>query len=169
MENKTALRIEIKNKRKLLDRESASKSILEKIRKHPAFINSKNVMLFYPTRYEINLLDLMDTDGKNFYFPKVDGENMLVCPNNGDFEKSELNIYEPYSNPVDGSILDLIIVPALAVDKNNYRLGYGGGFYDRFLAKFNRAKTIAPVFKELLVDSLPVEDYDIPVDFVIAS
>ena len=50
-------------------------------------------------------------------------------------EISNFGIKEPCSEPVAPDILDLIIVPALMVDKNGYRLGYGGGFYDRFLKK----------------------------------
>ena len=53
------------------------------------------------------------------------------------------------------------------VDAENYRLGYGGGFYDRFLGKYPKAVTVVPIAKELCVEKLPREDYDMKTDFII--
>ena len=109
-------------------------------------------------------------DNKNFYFPKVDGENLLVCPYDKSvtFKKSCLNINEPCSSPVSPEVLDLIFVPALAVDKSNYRLGYGGGFYDKFL-KTCRAYSVVPICKDFIVEALPHDKFDIPVNAVITN
>ena len=119
-------------------------------------------------KFEINLLELM-VDDKNFYLPKVCGDDLKICSFKiGDeLIKSEFNVCEPCSNPIDPQSLDLIIVPALMADKNNYRLGYGGGFYDRFLANYNNIPTILPIAKELLIDNLPHEKFDIKVDYII--
>ncbi len=169
MENKTDLRVKFKNSRKLLNIELVSDIITEKIQLHPSFVAAKNVMLYYPLKYEINLLGLLEDKEKNFYFPKVDNNDLLVCPACEDYKLSELKIYEPCSTPVSSDVLDLIIVPALAVDKNNFRLGYGGGFYDRFLSKNRNIQTLTPISKELLVENLPAEDYDIPIDFIVTD
>ena len=168
MENKTALRTEIKSLRKNFDIAGVSKILAEKIKMHPAFKEASNVMLYYPLKYEINLLELLKED-KKFYFPKVDGENLLVCPYSEKFEKSGLNIYEPCSEPVSAEILDLIIVPALAIDKSNYRLGYGGGFYDKFLSKNPGIKTLVPICSKFVYEKLPHEDFDVPVDYVVTD
>lgn len=168
MENKTALRTEIKSLRKNLDITGISKILVEKIKMHQAFKSADNVMIYYPLKYEINLLELLKED-KNFYFPKVDGENLLVCPYNDNFQKSELNILEPCSEPVSAEILDLIIVPALAIDKSNYRLGYGGGFYDKFLSKNPGIKTLVPICSKFVYEKLPHEDFDVPVDYVVTD
>lgn len=168
MKEKNELRNKIKKIRKTLDNNLVSKIITQKILQMEIFKNSENIMLYYPLRYEINILGLMKKD-KNFYFPKVSGENLLVCPYCGDFEKSCMNIYEPCSNPVSPEILDLIIVPALAIDKNNYRLGYGGGFYDRFLKQNSKVKTITPIFKELIFTRLPHEEFDIQIDYTVSD
>lgn len=169
MDSKTLLRIRFKEERKKFNIEIVSNSIVANIRQENFYRTAKNVMLFYPLKYEINLLDLLQDD-KNFYFPKVDGENLLVCPymSNVTFEKSALNIYEPCSAPVRADILDLIFVPALAVDTDNYRLGYGGGFYDKFLKTIN-AFTVVPVYEDFVVDKLPHDDFDIPVDCIITN
>jgi 5-formyltetrahydrofolate cyclo-ligase len=66
-------------------------------------------------------------------------------------------------------MLDLALVPALMADAENFRLGYGGGFYDRFLAKNPHIKTIVVVAKELFVQSLPHDEFDISVDEVLIS
>ena len=168
MENKCDLRIKMKNLRKTFDINSKSSIIVSLIRELSVYQNAKNVMLFYPMKYEINLLDLLN-DSKSFYFPKVDGENLLVCPYNKNFKKSLLNIYEPCSEPVNPEVLDLIIVPALAVDKNNYRLGYGGGFYDRFLNNFPNIKTLTPIFKECILNEIPHDKFDRKVELIISG
>ena len=125
-------------------------------------------MLFYPTEFEIDLRELFN-DNKNFYLPKVNGDELLVCPYINDLKKSYLGIYEPCSKPVSAEILDLVIVPALMCDKNGYRLGYGGGFYDRFISKYGKNfKTICAVPKELFTQNLPHDENDQKVDFVIA-
>ena len=169
MENKTDLRIWAKSLRKTLPLDAISAKIVRKIRQNPEFQQAKNVLLYSPSKYEINLLALLDED-KNFFLPKVNGKELLICPfKKGDvLEISSFNIKEPCSNPVDPCCLDLAIVRALAADKNCFRLGYGGGFYDRFLAQ-NKVKTITPVARQLLIEKLPVEKFDVPVDFVITD
>ncbi len=168
MENKTDLRIRIKSQRKTLDTENPGKIIIKNIRNTHEYNSAKNVMIFYPMKYEINLLDLLN-DNKNFYFPKVFGDELLVCPDCGKFVKSSFNVMEPISEPVNPEILDLIIVPALAVDKNKYRLGYGGGFYDRFLNKYPNIKTLTPVCKKFLLEEIPRDTFDKAVDVVITD
>jgi len=165
MKNKIELRNKIKLIRKTFDINAKSTIITENIRHTSIYKNAQNIMLFYPTKYEINLLKLLN-DEKNFYFPKVYGEDLLVCPNCGEFKKSVFNINEPCSSPVNPAILDLIIVPALAVDKENYRLGYGGGYYDKFLAKYPDITTITPIFKEFILDELPKNKFDIKIDYI---
>lgn len=171
MNKKTDLRIKAKAIRKDLDIIEVSEKLTCLVRASTQYQQAQNVMLFYPTKFEVNLLGLLDDVGKNFYFPRVDGENMLVCPyQKGDkLEKSCFNILEPCSEPVCANILDFVIVPALMVDKKGFRLGYGGGFYDRFLAGVKNVKTMCAVPNELLTEVLPNQDFDIPVDFVICG
>lgn len=171
MVSKTDLRIRFKTARKELDIQNISRIIEKNIKASEIYKNSKNVMLFYPLKFEVNILGLLEDRGKSFYFPKVAGENLIVCPYNKDtkFEKSAFNIQEPCSSPVSAEILDLIFVPALAVDIDNYRLGYGGGYYDRFLKLVPHAVTVVPVCEKFVVEKLPVEAFDIPVDYVITD
>lgn len=168
MKNKIELRTKFKSIRKTLDICGKSKIISKKIQSLPIFQGAEHVMLFYPTKYEVNLLDMLSLD-KKFYFPKVDDKKLLVCPACEKFEKSDMNILEPCSSPVSPEILDLIIVPALAIDLENYRLGYGGGYYDRFLSQYYNIQTVTPIFKEFIVDKLPRFSTDIKIDYIVSD
>lgn len=164
---KNKLRKKAKEIRKTLDIITISEKLAQLIRRNKDYQNAQNILLYYPTKYEMNFLSLLQ-DNKNFYFPRVEGSELLVCPfQNGDkLECSSLGILEPCTKPESKKILDLVIVPALMIDKNGHRLGYGGGFYDRFLQDLN-AKTICAIPKELYVENLPTEDFDVPVNIVI--
>lgn len=158
--------------RKNLDCESASRKIVSKISELSLFRDSDNILIYYPLKYEINLLELVKNfQDKKFYFPKVFEGEILVCPYDGSFKKGAFNILEPCSSPVlNLSVINLAFVPALAVDKNLYRVGYGGGYYDRLLSeKEFRAKTIVPLYRELLVEKIETEKFDLPVDYVITD
>lgn len=168
MEDKIDLRIQAKYIRKQLDISKLSSCAVKLVRENETYLQAKNVMLYYPTKYEIDLLALLDDD-KNFYLPKVCGENLLICPfKKGDkLLESSFSIMEPCSSPCEASILDLAVLPALMADKQGYRLGYGGGFYDRFLHKFPFVKTILPVPEALYIEALPHEKFDKKADTVI--
>lgn len=166
MKSKTDYRLYAKELRKTLDIKSLSQKFCEKIRLEQHYISAKHVMLYYPTEYEIDLRDLFK-DNKNFYLPKVYDKNILVCPLSEKLEKSGFSIMEPCSEPVAPDILDMIVVPALMADRKGYRLGYGGGFYDRFLPDCKTAFKLVCVPKELFIASLPYDYFDMKVDKVI--
>ncbi len=169
MHKKTDLRTKAKTIRKGLDIKNISHSLCERVRDIEEFKTAKNVMIFYPLKDEIDFLELLDED-KNFYLPRMNGLSLNVCPyKKGDrLEVKAFGVKEPRTSPVSAKILDLIIVPALMADKNNYRLGYGKGFYDRLITHTN-AKTIVCLPKELIIDELPTEPHDKKVDMVIVE
>ena len=89
------------------------------------------------------------------------------------FEKSRFGVQEPFDeteNIIFPEKIDLVIVPGLCFDKSKNRLGYGGGFYDRFLIK-TKAVKIAICFDEQIIEngSLPVNKYDIKTDVIITD
>lgn len=165
MDEKSLLRIKIKKKRKALDISKKSDKIVNNIRINELYRNAKNVLIFYPMRYEINLLSLLDDD-KTFYLPRVNGDNLDICLyKKGDkLVKSSFGVFEPVNQAVCPNILDLVIAPALAVDKSGNRLGYGGGFYDRFLKKYGLGdKTMVGIFQEFVFEKIPTGVCDIKV------
>ena len=153
--------------RKNLDIKAISRKICEKIRALEEFKDAQNVMIFYPLKDEIDLLELLDEE-KNFFLPRMTGLNLNVCPyKKGDkLEVKQFGVKEPKTHPVAPKLIDLIIVPALMIDSKNYRLGYGKGFYDRLITKTN-AKTVVGLPKELFIAELPTEAHDKAVDIVI--
>lgn len=81
------------------------------------------------------------------------------------------NILEPNVSEnrlIDKNDIDLIIVPGIVFDKKGYRIGFGGGYYDRFLVDFLN-HTASIVSERQLVDTLPTEKHDIPVQFLITE
>ena len=167
MDNKTDYRKYAKELRKTLDIAHKSKILTDKIRKNELYTNAKKVMLFYPMEFEIDLRDLLKDD-KTFYLPKVSGKGLLACPYSEKLTKSAMGIREPDTLPINPCELDLIIVPALMTDKKGYRLGYGGGYYDRFITSTD-AKTICAIPEELTVDELPYAEHDIKIDCIITA
>ena len=161
MNNKSELRIWAKKFRSVLDIAKISEKICNNIRATNLYKNARSVMIFYPLKDEINLLPLLN-DNKQFYLPRVNGNDLEVCPyKKGDELKlSKLKIKEPVGEAVDKSVLDLIFTPALCVDTNFYRLGYGKGFYDRFGIGIED-KMVAVIPEGLIIDKLPCDKYDI--------
>lgn len=151
-------------------REKFSKILASKLKNSDVYEPAKNIMLFYPLENEVNLLSLLEDTTKNFYLPKIEGKNLLCCPYSKGCELclSCFKTQEPKTLPVDKNMIDLVVVPALCCDKNNYRLGYGGGFYDRFLKDYTGKKVVC-LPQELIVETIYPEDHDIPVDLVITE
>ena len=77
-------------------------------------------------------------------------------------------LLEPTGALVAPSALDLVVAPALGAGRDGYRVGYGGGFYDAFLAGL-RAPVVCPLFAACLVEAVPVEPHDRPVDVVVTE
>ena len=168
--DKQLLRKWAKEERKKLNISEISKKIVEKLELLEEYKQAENVMLFYPLNDEINLLSILKNKSKKFYLPKIDGENLLCCPYSEGDETclSCFKTCEPVSEPCEKSLIDIVIVPALACDGDNYRLGYGGGFYDRFLKDFRGTKIVC-LPKALIVKTVFPEEFDIKADIVITD
>ena len=167
--NKDQIRKYIKIIRKTLNTEEISNKIVNNIRGLKECQYAENIMIYYPLKNEINLLSLLE-DGKNFYLPKVHGEKLMTCPykKGDDLKISEFKTMEPKTMPADKRCLDLVFVPALCVDKEKYRLGYGKGFYDRYLKGLNATK-IVPIASCFVLDEIPHDKFDEKVSLIITE
>ena len=165
MDNKTSLRLKAKEIRNNLDIKQISNLIVSNIIKTDIFQKSKDIMIFYPLESEINVLKVLDYENKNFYLPRMNGKNLECCPyKKGDnLNIAKFKIKEPNTECIQCPKLDLVIVPALAVDVYGNRLGYGGGFYDRFLKGINTTKLV-PIPEKLVFERIPSEEFDIKID-----
>ncbi|MFV0363070.1 MAG: 5-formyltetrahydrofolate cyclo-ligase [Suipraeoptans sp.] len=181
--DKKQIRSTIIAKRNTLTEEQlASKSqiIREKIIISKEFQKAKHIMLFAAFGSELRLLPLIDIIiklGKHPYFPVVDKDTMQIFPievkRSEDLLSGYYGIPEPnkkYFTPETYKQLDLVLTPAVAFDHQGNRLGYGAGFYDRFFPLLNKdIKKIGVAFHEQIVNSLPFEKHDIPLDTIITD
>jgi 5-formyltetrahydrofolate cyclo-ligase len=109
-------------------------------------------------------------DGKRVAVPKVYGDTMrfIYLDDLSKVETGYSGIPEPVEDgPVAENENALVLMPGLAFDKNGNRMGYGGGFYDKFLAEEPNHPTVALCYGFQMVDTIPSEEYDIPVDYVL--
>ncbi len=171
MNTKDILRKKAKAIRKTLDIPDISEKICTLIENSDLFKNSTNIMIFYPLNYEIDLTSLLTHAGKNFFLPKVNGKKLDICyyELGDELDFSEFNTLEPKTEPITNTdIIDAIFIPALFADKKGFRLGYGGGFYDRLLKTFSsNTKKIIVISNALLTESLPTEEFDQCADYII--
>ena len=168
---KSILRKKAKEIRSSINTEVISTAIINKIAKWDIYQNSHTIMLFYPIGNEINLLKLIDDTTKKFVFPVVDDNNMFPAyykRENG-FKIGAFNIKEPIGDIADINDIELIFVPALAIDNRGYRLGYGKGYYDRFLNNIKNAVTIVPISEHLIFKHVPQEKHDIKSTYIITE
>lgn len=106
------------------------------------------------------LIERLLTLGKKVYCPRIEQDEMVAVEYGEDFALSDYGIREPIGKEYQGEI-DLIVAPLLAVDKTGIRLGYGGGYYDRFIEKHEEAKTVGWCYDFQIVEKpLPKEEWD---------
>ena len=148
--------------------ESASIEIRRQIPLRPG----SRIALFAGTTTEPQLLDLIQQNPQiDWFLPKVTGSDtmdFLPVSSSDDLEKGFLGILEPHSG-TPATELDLIICPGVAFTDKGGRLGQGGGFYDRALARFPSAERIGVTFSCQLVEQLPTRPHDIQMHRVITN
>jgi 5-formyltetrahydrofolate cyclo-ligase len=120
---------------------------------------------FEPSTVEINEAFLRD--GKVLVLPRINGDQLEWVRWNGDPAQlvAKKKILEPAGDPlIDLSQIQAIVVPALKIDQSGFRLGQGGGYYDRALKNLNAWKIGLVYAGELSSEVLPHESHDVPLD-----
>lgn len=138
-----------------------------------AYKTAETIYGYLPYNQEVRTVPMLEQalrDGKKVAVPKCYGDEMrfIYMDDLSKVEKGYANIPEPIA---DGPVADdgtaLVLMPGLAFDSQGHRIGYGGGFYDRFLAKEPEHPTLALCYDFQMVDHLETEEFDIPVDTVL--
>jgi len=139
-------------------------------------ITSKNTLLYMDFRNEVMTKQLIDYTINHFgsvLLPRVVDKELTIHEifSLDDLILSKLGILEPNSsNQVDISTIDLILAPGVAFDENCYRLGYGGGFYDRLLSqKRKEVQVVALAFEIQIIDKVPTEPHDYKMDMIVTQ
>ena len=147
--------------------EDSSIAVVRKLKRCKELIAADTLLLYYPLKDEIDIKPLYSLD-KRIFLPVIENNEMLFRRYDGALKKGKFGIMEPTGEYYTIGSNDLMIVPAVAYDRDGYRLGRGKGFYDRFLAD-KKIKTIGVVSKLRIVSDVFREPNDIKVDFIITD
>ena len=133
--------------------------------------------MYYPTSFEINVLKLLENqymNNKNILLPVIEENNRMnffSWKKNHVLLVNKFGILEPYKTKF--KIPNLILLPILAFDRNKYRLGYGKGFYDRYLNKYSKKisniLTVGVAFSFQKHHKLPINKNDVKLDYILTE
>lgn len=162
----TKIRSKIKNKKE------KDEKIRENLKNLEIYKNAKSVFVFISYRTEVDtlkIIEMIKEDGKKLLVPLVKRKEMIAVEVEGieDLEPNKMGILEPKEGKEEIDV-DLTITPGLAFDKEGYRLGYGGGFYDRFFEKVDTIK-MGIGYSDQKVDKVIHEDYDKKLDYLLTD
>ncbi len=138
-----------------------------------AYKAAKTIYGYLPYNQEVRTIPMLEQalkDGKRVAVPKVYGDEMkfLYLDDLSQVEKGYAGIPEPIADgPVADDDTALVLMPGLAFDPAGHRIGYGGGFYDKFLAAEPNHPTLALCYEFQMLPELHTEEHDIPVDTVL--
>lgn len=138
-----------------------------------AYKAAKTIYGYLPYNQEVRTVPMLEQalrDGKKVAVPKVYGEEMkfLYLDDLTKVAKGYAGIPEPIADePVADDKTALVLMPGLAFDPEGHRIGYGGGFYDKFLAAEPNHPTLALCYEFQMLPKLDTEEHDIPVDTVL--
>lgn len=157
-----------------------SNIITSKIMELDKYKSSTNIMTFLSFDSEYSTYGLIEKSidlGKNISVPITDPRSKTISPSIikslDELELGHYNILTPskeYIRPIDKNQIELIIVPAIVYDKFGYRIGYGGGYYDRFFSDLDKSiLRLGVAFDFQVVEKLPTDAYDLPVGMIITD
>ena len=174
--NKQQLRQAIRQRKRAMtqeEMEDRSRSLCEKFLKSDAYRLCSCLYGYLPYNQEVRTWPILRqalADGKQVAVPKVYGEEMkfIFLTDLTQVAAGYAGIPEPIADgPVAEEQDALVLMPGLAFDPQGHRIGYGGGFYDKFLSREPKHPTVALCYEFQMVDHLETEQFDIPVDTVI--
>ena len=178
MLDKKALRREIGAKKRAMSAEEierASARLAEKFFQTELYRQAKAIYGYLSYNQEVRtepILRRAQADGKRVAVPKVYGDEMrfLWLDDLQQVAPGAYGIPEPIADgPVAMDETALVLMPGLAFDPEGHRLGYGGGFYDRYLAAQPNHPLVALCYSFQLLDHLETEAHDVPVDLVVCD
>ena len=174
--DKTALRKQIREKKRaMIEAEilETSARLGELFASSEAYRQAKSIYGYLPYNQEVRTVPMLERairDGKRVAVPKCYGDEMrfIWMEDLSKVEKGYAGIPEPVEDgPVADDETALVLMPGLAFDPEGHRIGYGGGFYDRFLASEPDHPTLALCYAFQMLPKLETEEFDIPVDCVL--
>ncbi len=174
--NKQELRRMIREKKRAMtaeEIEQRSGKLAQLFLQSEAYQNAKTIYGYLPYNQEVRTVPMLEQamkDGKRVAVPKCYGDEMkfIFMEDLSKVEKGYAGIPEPIADePIADDTTALVLMPGLAFDPQGHRIGYGGGFYDKFLAQEPEHPTLALCYAFQMLPELETEEFDIPVDYVL--
>lgn len=172
---KSELRREIKAVKRNLDEDYISRNsrmVYENLITLPEFAASDNIYIYVNYNQEVQTVDIINLciqKKKNVFVPKIVSSEMIFVQINSltELESGAYGILEPKSDNEDKVCSGLLVMPMLACDKAFNRLGYGGGYYDRYLEKHPENVKVALGYDFQMVETIETDRYDVQLDIIV--
>jgi len=151
----------------------ASEKMQKRLKKMKVFRDAQKIGAYYPIGSEVLTQDIIQellSIGKEVFLPKVLGEKMEFrkIVDFSSLEKGNFDIMEPKENCQVDNYLDVVLVPTVGISPIGLRLGYGHGFYDKFLADY-KTITISLTLEKQIVKNIPKAEHDVIIDWIVTE
>lgn len=174
---KKQIRTEIKKKRSQLspnDRKLKDEQIYQSVIQSDEFTRAANILIYLNTDEEVSTTNIIRKAwelGKQVAAPKTNNQQMdfYVFSSFSELEIGPYGILEPTNEKLIESHDGLVIMPGVVFDYNRNRIGYGGGYYDRYLSSHTIFKSIALAYECQLIEQIPYDEYDIKPNIIITE
>lgn len=157
-----------------MHKKEKDKRIFAKIARMPVFKRAKTVFVYLSHKGEVSTDVFVKKylGKKRLVVPRVHGRHIRLCELSPGvcFKKGTFGVREPEKCVpfMDFKKIDVAFIPGVAFDKRGHRIGFGGGFFDRFLKKV-RCTTIGLAYEFQIVEKVPEEHYDMAVDYIVTE
>ena len=181
-EDKKILRNKVLSIRNSLDKivkESMDQEIYNKLITSDLYKKSNNIFVYLSFGSEVetkNIINKAIEDKKKVYIPKIYKEDKSMkairLKSFNDLKENSMGILEPIddSNYINKKDIDLILVPGVVFDFNGNRIGYGGGYYDRYLKDIKEIRNkLVLAYDFQIIDSINPESHDVVFDYIITN
>ena len=166
--DKQEARRNILNKRKNMDSINASKVCFDALIISNILAKYKRIGLYYPIGSEINLMPLVDYyPDKEFYLPST-GSSLSFRRYNGKLVPGPFRTMEATGSVIDRDKIECFIIPCVGISTDNRRIGYGKGYYDRYLDGYSGLK-IGVCYKNFSMLDIKMDESDIRLDIIITG
>lgn len=176
MDKKTLRKI-LEEKRDSFDiyeREKFNKDIEKHLFSSKIYKESKTIFTYVSISSEVNTINICRKildDGKTLLIPKINMENKtmdsVILNSLDDLIEMEFNIPSTDNGIIYNGEIDLVLVPLLGININGYRLGYGGGYYDKFLKNRHAKNTVALSYSFQITNNIPIDKWDVQLNYIL--
>lgn len=148
--------------------------IYKKVVTHPFFLDADEIYCYVDFRKEVGTRRIMEEAwrlGKRVAAPRIESSemNFFYIESFSELESGYFGVLEPSGNEIAEGKRVLVIMPGTAFDENRNRIGYGKGYYDKFLEEYPAYRTLALAFELQMVDEIPCDSFDVKPNQIITE